>query len=70
MTLALPKTGLDAATVGDLWLADIGIPAEVYRRIGVDSPVAVFAGRYRVRLRPEAGSGRPGSGHRVRERDC
>jgi len=52
VTLALPKTGLDAAAVGDLWLADIGIPAEVYRRVGLEVPVAVFADRYRVGLRP------------------
>ena len=52
MTLALPKTGLDAAAVGELWLADIGIPAEVYRRVGVDVPADVFGNRYRVPLRP------------------
>jgi len=33
LTLALPKTGLDAAThhVGDLFCADIGVPASLYR---------------------------------------
>ncbi|MBE0448607.1 MAG: NAD(P)H-hydrate epimerase [Actinobacteria bacterium] len=42
--LALPKTGLleDQATgyVGELWLADIGIPPETYARIGIkgDNP--------------------------------
>jgi len=52
MTLALPKTGLDARAVGDLWLADIGIPIEVYRRVGVDVPSELFAAAYRVPLRP------------------
>src|SRR5215470_8049141 len=34
MTLALPKTGLRAERTGELILADIGIPREVYQRIG------------------------------------
>ena len=42
MTLALPKTGLAATAVGDLWLADIGIPQGVYQRLGLDVPVEVF----------------------------
>jgi NAD(P)H-hydrate epimerase len=50
MTLALPKTGLDAAAVGELWLADIGIPIEVYERVGIDIPTGVFGSRFRVRL--------------------
>ncbi|WP_246045725.1 NAD(P)H-hydrate epimerase [Halorussus ruber] len=39
LTLALPKTGLDAVP-GDRYLADIGIPKTVYERVGVeyDSP--------------------------------
>jgi NAD(P)H-hydrate epimerase len=41
MTLALPKTGLIApeasAYVGDLYLADIGIPPEVYSRLGIET---------------------------------
>jgi NAD(P)H-hydrate epimerase len=40
LTLALPKTGLlaqEAKTfVGELYLADIGIPTEVYRDMGLD----------------------------------
>jgi NAD(P)H-hydrate epimerase len=52
MTLALPKTGLDAAAVGDLWLADIGIPAEVYRRVGIAVPSDLFGDRYRVPIHP------------------
>ncbi|MBH0097517.1 NAD(P)H-hydrate epimerase [Salinibacterium sp. NSLL150] len=51
MTLAAPKTGLDAEAVGALWLADIGIPREVYRRVGIELPPALFAPGYRVRLR-------------------
>jgi NAD(P)H-hydrate epimerase len=52
MTLALPKIGLDAAAVGELWLADIGIPREVYRRVGIDVPTGVFGNRFRVAVRP------------------
>ena len=50
MTLALPKTGLDAGAVGRLWLADIGIPREVYRRVGVQVPDGLFTRGYRVQL--------------------
>jgi NAD(P)H-hydrate epimerase len=50
LTLALPKTGLAGVPDGDLWLADIGIPGEVFRRAGLDS-VQPFSGRPRVRLR-------------------
>ena len=39
LTLALPKTGLaggvEVGVVGDVFLADIGIPEEVYRRMGL-----------------------------------
>ncbi|MBW8003826.1 MAG: sugar kinase [Planctomycetes bacterium] len=51
LTLALPKTGLGSETVGDVILADIGIPAGVYRRMGLEfeSP---FDGRYSVPIFP------------------
>jgi len=52
LTLALPKTGLDAETSGDLWLADLGIPAEVYCRVGIDVPTGLFGDRFRVSLHP------------------
>ena len=48
MTLALPKTGLDVAAVGDLWLADIGIPGETYRRAGLHIPVGLFGDEFIV----------------------
>lgn len=51
LTLALPKAGLDASAVGALWLADIGIPPGVYRRMGLEVPVGLFGPRYRVPLR-------------------
>ena len=35
MTLALPKTGLVPEKAGVLYLADIGIPAGAYRRLGL-----------------------------------
>ncbi len=56
MTLALPKSGLDSPAVGRLLLADIGIPREVYRRVGVDVPRAMFTDGYRVALTPGAHS--------------
>ncbi len=49
MTLALPKTGLGTAATGELVLADIGIPAGVYERVGIDYQTP-FSGGYRVRL--------------------
>ncbi len=52
LSLALPKTGLDARAVGDLFLADLGIPAEVYRRVGIHVPSVLFEDRFRVALRP------------------
>lgn len=52
MTLALPKSGLDVAAVGQLWLADIGIPREVYRRVGVRILHGLFSNGYRVELTP------------------
>jgi NAD(P)H-hydrate epimerase len=49
MTLALPKSGLARAEVGELILADIGIPEETYRRIGVPY-ASPFGNRFRVPL--------------------
>ena len=49
MTLALPKSGLARAEVGELVLADIGIPEETYRRTGVPY-VSPFGNRYRIPL--------------------
>ena len=51
MTLALPKTGLDVAAVGDLLLADIGIPGETYRRAGLEIPVGLFGDEFIVPIR-------------------
>lgn len=36
LTLALPKTGLTHESAGEIFLADIGIPQEVYRRLGLE----------------------------------
>ena len=52
LTLALPKTGLDVPAVGVLWLADLGIPAEVFHRVGVDVPPDLFGPAFRVPLTP------------------
>ena len=45
ITLALPKTGLFPDTAGDLFLADIGIPARAYKKLGL-SYVSPFGNRY------------------------
>jgi NAD(P)H-hydrate epimerase len=49
MTLALPKTGLRPEHAGQLVLADIGIPAEAFRRGGL-AFVSPFGDRFRVPL--------------------
>ena len=39
VTLALPKPGLlGAPEIGELYLADISVPAAVYRRLGIEVP--------------------------------
>jgi NAD(P)H-hydrate epimerase len=48
LTLALPKTGL-AHVPGDLYVADIGIPLEVYERLSIVVQ-SFFRGRYSVRV--------------------
>lgn len=46
MTLALPKTGLLTSEsklfMGDLYLADIGVPPQLYTRLGIEIP-PIFA---------------------------
>ena len=49
MTLALPKSGLARAEVGEVILADIGIPEETFRRASV-SYSSPFGNRFRVPL--------------------
>jgi hypothetical protein len=49
LTLALPKTGLRSIR-GDLFVADIGIPPEVYLSLGL-SFEPFFEDRYWIRLR-------------------
>jgi NAD(P)H-hydrate epimerase len=39
MTIALPKHGLRHALVGDLYLADISVPAALYHQLKLDVPV-------------------------------
>lgn len=47
LTLALPKSGLLTAVaadfIGDLWLADIGLPTELYAELDLAVPDALFA---------------------------
>lgn len=38
LTLGLPKANMEG-NIKDLWLADIGIPKEVYKMVGLDVPV-------------------------------
>ncbi len=49
MTLALPKTGLVPGKTGALFLADVGIPAEAYRRMGLTF-LAPWGKRFWIRL--------------------
>lgn len=49
MTLALPKTGLLPQRTGQLFLADIGIPEQTYRRLGL-SYVNPFAKSFWIPL--------------------
>jgi NAD(P)H-hydrate epimerase len=51
MTLALPKTGLLPRLTGNLILADIGIPAETYRQMGLVDYSSPFLRSYRVALK-------------------
>ena len=53
MTLALPKTGLLPERVGELYLADIGIPQAVYQRTKLPYRTP-FDHRYRVSIKPKA----------------
>ena len=50
VTLALPKLGL-ARVPGELFVADIGIPPEVFARVGIP-PTPFFGGEYWVRVHP------------------
>ena len=50
LTLALPKTGLAGPSVGELWLGDIGIPGEVYRRVGIAVSPQIFDSGFLVKL--------------------
>jgi NAD(P)H-hydrate epimerase len=47
ITLALPKAGLKNPEAGELVLADIGIPAAVYRHIGIHIET-IFGKNYQV----------------------
>jgi len=53
--VALPKTGLHVDAVGQLWVADIGIPRGILERAAVRPPPGLFSRGYRVRLTPHAG---------------
>jgi NAD(P)H-hydrate epimerase len=48
LTLGLPKVLMES-NIRDLWLADIGVPREVYRRLGIDLPV-LFRETDRIKL--------------------
>ncbi len=49
LTLALPKRGLHPDRTGALFLADLGIPEETYRRAGVDF-ASPFGNRFYIPL--------------------
>lgn len=54
VALGLPKPGLlladGPALAGELWVADIGVPFEVYSVLGVEVPRDLFSSADRVRL--------------------
>jgi len=49
LTLALPKRGLHPGRTGALFLADLGIPEETYRRAGVEA-ASPFGNRFYIPL--------------------
>ena len=55
VTLGLPKRGLllgdGPRLAGELWVVDIGIPAQAYEMVGVAMPPGLYAAADRVRLR-------------------
>ena len=55
MTLALPKTGVASGKAGNVLLADIGIPMEIYRRLNLPY-VSPFGSRNVVTLHIENGA--------------
>ncbi len=60
LTLALPKTGLDGV-VGELYLADIGIPPQLYERLDISVP-SIFSRRYWIPLITDAATPQDGAG--------
>jgi NAD(P)H-hydrate epimerase len=54
ITLGLPKSGLmkndGPRLAGEVWVADIGMPLEVYAELGIDVPSTLFAAHERFRL--------------------
>jgi len=54
VTLGLPKPGLltgqGAALAGEVWVADIGVPMEAYRELGLEVPPHLFSMHDRVQL--------------------
>ncbi len=54
VTLGLPKAGLTRADgprlAGEVWVADIGMPLEVYAELGIEVPLALFSTGDRFRL--------------------
>ncbi len=54
VTLGLPKAGLTRADgprlAGEVWVADIGMPLEVYAELGIEVPLTLFSTGDRFRL--------------------
>ncbi len=54
VTLGLPKPGLlageGAVLAGEVWVADIGVPLEAYRELGLEVPAHLFSIHDRVQL--------------------
>ena len=60
LTLAMAKTGLLNATaaevVGNLWIADIGVPGQAYARLGIEESGPMFARRPYVPVNAPGGT--------------
>ena len=59
VALGLPKIGLTRADgprlAGEVWVADIGMPFEVYAELGIDVPSTLFTTHDRFRLEAVTG---------------
>jgi NAD(P)H-hydrate epimerase len=53
MAVALPKTGLTKEKSGLLYLADVGIPASIYKDAGITNYTNPFGEQFIIRLQQQ-----------------